>query len=86
MARRRKMVQDAFRTPDIPTLSNNEIARLLAVGDGLVRAIRRSMERAGEIPVVNYRVSRHGNLVDVTRVCEPPWRKTSGNAVVLSSL
>ena len=81
VARRRKMVQDAFRTPDVPTLSNNEIARLLSVGDDLVRAIRRSMERAGEIPVVNYRVSRHGNLVDVTRVSHPPWGKASGVAL-----
>jgi hypothetical protein len=80
-ARRRKMVQDAFRTPDVPNLSNNEVARLLPVGVDLVRAIRRSMERAGEIPVVNYRVARHGNLVDVTRVSHPPWSKASGVAL-----
>ena len=67
-ARRRAMVEDELRKPDLAALSNNEIHRRLRVEIGLVRATRRRLEYRGDIPAVLHRVSRHGRLVDVTRV------------------
>ena len=68
------MIEAAFRIPDVPTLSNNEIGRLLGVHVSSVRSVRRKLESVGVIPRVNLRLSRHGNFVNVVRVCEPPWR------------
>jgi hypothetical protein len=62
------MVEDEIRKLDLAALSNNEIHRRLRVEIGLVRATRRRLEASGDIPAVLRRVSKHGRLVDVTRV------------------
>lgn len=74
----RGKIEAAFRTPDIPSLSNNEIAGLLKVCVESVRTVRRHLESSGEIPIMNCRLGRHGNLIDVSRVSEPTWRKAVG--------
>jgi len=79
---RRAVIEQALRTPDVAALSNNEIHRRLRVDIGMVRATRRRLESCGDIPHVLQRVARHGNLVDVSRVTEPPWRKTARRSAV----
>ncbi len=73
----RAMIEAAFRTPDVPTLSNNQVARLLGVDAGSVRAVRRRLESSGEIPVTTYRLGLRGFYTDVTRVTAPPWAQSN---------
>jgi DNA-binding GntR family transcriptional regulator len=74
-SQRRAMIERELRSPDVPTLSNNEISRLLGVGVVTVRRVRRDLEARGAIPKVLWRLARHGNFVDVARLIEPPSMK-----------
>ena len=76
-AQRRAMLERDLRSPDVPTLSNNEISRLLGVGVVTVRRVRRDLEARGAIPKVLLRMARHGNFVNVARLTEPPSMKAS---------
>lgn len=67
-ARRRALVEDALRCPDIPRLTNAEISRLLSVGIWEVRRGRRRLEVRGEIDAVYQRLNRHGSIMDVSRI------------------
>ena len=67
-AQRRTMIEQAFRTPGVSGVSNNEIHRRFHANIGIVRELRRRLEASGDIPVVLHRISRHGRPVDVTRV------------------
>jgi hypothetical protein len=73
------MVERALRTADVAALSNNEIKRRLNVDIGTVRATRRRLESCGDIAAVLHRVSRHGRLVDVSRVLNSRGQKTAGD-------
>ena len=76
-AQRRAMLERDLRSPDVPTLSNNEISRLLGVGVVTVWRVRRDLEARGAIPKVLLRMARHGNFVNVARLTEPPSMKAS---------
>ena len=76
-SQRRAMLERDLRSPDVPTLSNNEISRLLGVCVVTVRRVRRDLEARGAIPKVLLRMARHGNFVNVARLTEPPSMKAS---------
>jgi hypothetical protein len=81
--RRRAMIERELQVPNVLTLSNNEISRLLSVGVVTVRRVRRDLEVRGMVPKVLLRTARHGNLVDVARLTEPQMkagRKKPGGA------
>jgi hypothetical protein len=54
----RGAVEDALRSPDIPSLANNEIGRLLGVSGHCVGECRRLLEARGEIVSVDRRLGR----------------------------
>jgi hypothetical protein len=62
------MVEEELRNPGTAALSNNVLRLRLGVNIGIVREVRRRMEASGDISAVLRRVSKHGRLVDVTRV------------------
>jgi hypothetical protein len=63
----RSAVEEALRSPDIPSLANNEIGRLLGVSGHCVGECRRLLEAHGEIESVYRRLGRRG-CVDVRRI------------------
>lgn len=65
--RRCALVERALLTcPDIPTLTDCEIARLLGVGRWAVRGARRRLEASGRVPEVTVRLNKLGRLVNVS--------------------
>jgi len=64
----RQVVEEALRSPDIPTLADNEIARLLGVSGRFVGCCRRLLETSGDILAVDRRLGRNGSVIDVRRI------------------
>ena len=65
---RRNTVEDALRSHDMRRLADNEIARVLSVSGWLVGQCRKHLEAGGEIPVVDFRLSHLGSLIDVRKI------------------
>jgi hypothetical protein len=68
----RGAVENALRSPDVRTLADNEIGRLLGASGHFVGWCRRRLEACGEIEAVDRRLDRRGCLVDVRRIGK--WR------------
>jgi hypothetical protein len=72
----RRAVEDALRSPGVPTLADNEIGRLLGASGHFVGWCRRHLEACGEIKAVDRRLDRRGCFVDVRRIGK--WRGVEG--------
>lgn len=78
--RLREITEDALRHGGVLELSDREIARLLGATAWIVGRSRRRLEAAGQVPVVDCRLGRHGGWMRIARIGEARRRATRSGA------